>query len=66
MAGNLEQEQIFSKFLSLLNVSTLGEARSLPSSVVQKANELQVRNGTKGWTFGRLASFSVLSVRLSY
>ncbi|KAH4040339.1 carboxylic ester hydrolase [Parastagonospora nodorum] len=52
MAGNLEQEQSFRKFLDLLNVSTLGEARALPSIVLQAANELQIRTGTKGWTYG--------------
>jgi cholinesterase len=52
MAGNLEQEQSFLKFLDLLNVSTLGEAKALPSIVLQAANELQIRTGTKGWTYG--------------
>jgi carboxylesterase type B len=52
MAGNLEQEQIFRKFLGLLNVSTLAEAKVLPSIVLQAASEEQIRTGTKGWTYG--------------
>lgn len=56
MAGNLDQEKNFHKFLDMLNVSTLAEARNLSSSVLQAANELQVRNGTRAWTYGRLAS----------
>jgi hypothetical protein len=53
MAGNLEQENNFRNFLGLLNVSSLGEARLLSSSALQAANEVQVRNSTKGWTYGR-------------
>jgi hypothetical protein len=54
MAGNLEQEQNFRTFLRLLNVSTLDEARSMPSSALQTANEFQVRHSTKGWTYGKV------------
>jgi cholinesterase len=54
MAGNLEQEQNFRDFLGLLNVSTLDEARTLSSNALEAANEFQVRNGKKGWTYGRI------------
>ncbi|KAL9600988.1 MAG: hypothetical protein Q9219_002810 [cf. Caloplaca sp. 3 TL-2023] len=40
--GNLQQEQTFGGFLSLLNVSTLQEARQLPSSALIQANAQQV------------------------
>jgi cholinesterase len=54
-AGNQEQEENFQKFLGLLNVSTLEEARKLPSGVIQTANEFQVRNSKRGsWTYGEL------------
>ncbi|KAH7398624.1 Alpha/Beta hydrolase protein [Phaeosphaeria sp. MPI-PUGE-AT-0046c] len=52
MAGNLEQEHNFRDFLGLLNVSTLSEARKLSSSALEAANEVQVRNSKKGWTYG--------------
>ncbi|KAH7074546.1 Alpha/Beta hydrolase protein [Paraphoma chrysanthemicola] len=51
--GNLEQEENFREYLSLMNVSTLDEARRLPSSVIQAANELQVRTSRPGsFSFG--------------
>ncbi|KAL7815507.1 alpha/beta-hydrolase [Trichoderma gracile] len=40
--GNREQEQTFNEFLALLNVSTLNEARALPSSELMAANLKQV------------------------
>ncbi|EGR50072.1 uncharacterized protein TRIREDRAFT_105247 [Trichoderma reesei QM6a] len=40
--GNREQEQTFNDFLALLNVSTLNEARALPSSALLAANLKQV------------------------
>ncbi|KAK1242012.1 hypothetical protein MKX07_007835 [Trichoderma sp. CBMAI-0711] len=40
--GNREQEQTFNDFLALLNVSTLYEARALPSSALLAANLKQV------------------------
>jgi cholinesterase len=56
MSGNHEQETNFEKFLSLLNVSSLAEARRLPSNAIQAANEFQVRNSKPGsWTYGKLA-----------
>jgi cholinesterase len=52
-SGNHEQEENFRKFLGLMNVSSLEEARRLPTSVIQAANEFQVRNSKVGtWTFG--------------
>lgn len=55
-AGNLEQEQNFKTFLSLLNVSSLEEARRVPSEALTVANEYQVRNSRAGsWTYGRLS-----------
>ncbi|KAI4232677.1 MAG: hypothetical protein LQ349_004866 [Xanthoria aureola] len=40
--GNFEQEQTFNGLLSLLNVSTLQEARQLPSNTLVQANIQQV------------------------
>jgi cholinesterase len=51
--GNFEQEQNFQKFLGLLNVSSLEEAREVSSDIVQVVNEYQVRNSRGGtWTYG--------------
>jgi cholinesterase len=51
--GNYEQEENFQNFLSLLNVSTLDEARRLPSHALQAVSEYQVRNSRNGsWTYG--------------
>ena len=51
--SNLQQETTFDVFLSLLNVSTLEEARQLPSSALIKANIIQVANSSYGYsTFG--------------
>ncbi|KAJ8114479.1 hypothetical protein OPT61_g3652 [Boeremia exigua] len=52
-AGKFEQEQNFQKFLSLLNVSSLEEARGLPTKDILTANEYQVRTSKPGsWTYG--------------
>ena len=51
--GNLEQEVTFQTFLALLNVSTLEEARRLPSSALVVANLIQVANSSYGdYTYG--------------
>lgn len=42
MAGSYQQEQVFDAFLKLLNVSTIQEARQLPSSALITANLIQV------------------------
>ena len=47
-ASNLQQETIFQTYLSLLNVSTLEEARQLPSQALIKANLIQVANASYG------------------
>jgi carboxylesterase type B len=47
-ASNLQQENIFQTFLGLLNVSTLEEARRLPSAALIKANLIQVANANYG------------------
>lgn len=48
-----QQETTFNAFLSLLNVSTIQEARQLPSSALIKANIIQVANSSYGdYTFG--------------
>ena len=53
VASNLQQEQTFEAFLSLLNVSTIGEARQLPSSALITANIVQVANSLYGlFTYG--------------
>lgn len=53
MPGNLQQEETFDAFLSLLNVSTLQEARQLPSSALIKANIQQVAASSYGFfTYG--------------
>lgn len=48
IASNLQQETTFDAFLSLLNVSTIKEARQLPSSALIKANLIQVANSSYG------------------
>lgn len=53
IASNLQQETIFQTFLGLLNVSTLEEARQLPSTALIKANIIQVANASYGgFVFG--------------
>ena len=53
IASNLQEEQIFDNFLSLLNVSTIEEARQLPSSALITANIIQVAKSPYGsFTFG--------------
>lgn len=53
IASNFEQETTFDAFLSLLNVSTVKEARQLPSSALIKANTIQVATSSYGdFTFG--------------
>ncbi|RAH68789.1 alpha/beta-hydrolase [Aspergillus aculeatinus CBS 121060] len=48
-----EQERIFNQFLRFANVSTLEEARRLPSSVLMEANRQQVYNSPLGsFTYG--------------
>ncbi|KAL2847166.1 alpha/beta-hydrolase [Aspergillus pseudoustus] len=48
-----EQERIFDQFLQFANVSTLEEARRLPSSVLMEANRQQVSNSPLGsFTYG--------------
>lgn len=42
MPSNFQQEMIFNTFLGLLNVSTIEEARQLPSSALMTANIIQV------------------------
>ena len=51
--GNEQQEITFERFLSLLNVSTLQEARELPSSALIMANSEQVGRSEYGqFTYG--------------
>ncbi|GFF59579.1 lipase 1 [Aspergillus udagawae] len=48
-----QQERIFNQFLQFANVSTLEEARRLPSSVLMEANRQQVYNSPLGsFTYG--------------
>lgn len=42
MAGNYQQEETLDAFLKLLNVSSLQQARQLPSSALISANLIQV------------------------
>ena len=44
----MQQENIFQTFLTLLNVSTLKEARQLPSAALIRANLIQVANASYG------------------
>ncbi|KAL8713078.1 MAG: hypothetical protein Q9225_006847, partial [Loekoesia sp. 1 TL-2023] len=46
--GNFQQEEIFDGFLALLNVSTLQEARQMPSSALIEANIQQVAASSYG------------------
>ncbi|KAL9582931.1 MAG: hypothetical protein Q9203_005285 [Teloschistes exilis] len=48
LPGNFQQEQAFDTFLSLLNVSTLAEARQMNSSALSKANVQQVAGSPYG------------------
>ncbi len=48
VTSNLQQETVFQTFLGLLNVSTLEEARQLPSAALIKANIIQVANASYG------------------
>lgn len=51
--GKFEQEDNFKKFLALLNVSSLAEAKELDTKALQVANEFQVRTSRAGsWTYG--------------
>lgn len=54
LPGNYQQEQVFDDFLSLLNVSTIEEARLLPSTELIAASKTQVSsNSTYGFvTYG--------------
>lgn len=46
-----EQQQTFAKFLSLLKVNTIAEARKLPSSSLITANSLQIHQQSKYGSF---------------
>ncbi|KAJ4993369.1 carboxylesterase family protein [Stagonosporopsis vannaccii] len=51
--GKFEQEDNFQKFLGLLNVSSLAEAREMDTQALQVANEFQIRTSRAGsWTYG--------------
>lgn len=51
--GNLQQEETVQTFLAILNVSTVEEARQLPSSALIVANLIQVANSSYGaFTYG--------------
>jgi carboxylesterase type B len=51
--SNFQQEATFGSFLQLLNVSTLAEARQLPTSALIKANLLQIAGSSYGgFTYG--------------
>ena len=53
VVSNQQQEQIFNNYLSLLNVSTIEEAREMPFSALQAANLRQVGLSTYGqYTYG--------------
>lgn len=53
MPSHAQQEQTFQTFLKLLNVSSLQEARQLPSTALFKANALQVLGSIYGsFTYG--------------
>jgi carboxylesterase type B len=53
IVSNVQQEQTFFSFLTLANVSTIEEARQLPTEVLIRANLLQVANSPSGsFTFG--------------
>ena len=53
MTSNLQQEQTFNTFLSLLNVSTIKEARQLPSNALIGANTQQIGASPYGlFTYG--------------
>ena len=53
ITSNFQEEMIFQAFLALLNVTTLEEARQLPSSALITANLIQVANSSYGdFTYG--------------
>ena len=53
VASNFQEEQIAQTFLALLNVTTIEEARQLPSEALITANIIQVANSSYGdFTYG--------------
>ena len=48
VVSDLQEEQTFDEFLHLLNVTTIEEARKLPSSALISANIVQVANSSYG------------------
>ena len=53
LPGSVQQEQVFNDFLSLLNVSTIAEARQLPSEALIAASKKQVTNSAYSFvTYG--------------
>lgn len=48
VAGHLQEEQIFQDFLHILNVSSIQQARQLPSQALIMANVLQVARSVYG------------------
>lgn len=53
IVSNVQQEQTLSTFLSILNVTTVSEARQLASDALIKANLVQVANSSYGqFTYG--------------
>ena len=51
--SSFQQQQIFEKFLSLLKVKTIAEARKLPASSLIEANSLQIIKSDYGtYTYG--------------
>ena len=53
ITSNNQQEGVLNDFLGLLNVSSIQEARQLPSSALIQANYLQVANSSYGmFTYG--------------
>ena len=53
VVSDVQQELVFTGYLSLLNVSTIEEARKLPYSVLQAANLKQVGSSVYGqYTYG--------------
>ncbi|KAF2717637.1 carboxylesterase family protein-like protein [Polychaeton citri CBS 116435] len=51
--SNQQQEQYFNEFLGLLNVTSISQARELPSAALQQANAIQVARSPYGqFTYG--------------
>lgn len=62
-AGSTKQNEIYQRFLGLLNITTLEQARQLPSQAVIDANHILISSIEYGATFLGPVSFMSNSLR---